>query len=186
MSRVFISHSRQDIELIQNISKLLENIGEEAVIMEYIPTKNVTRPPFEVIRMEVMNSNYMMLFKTDNAIKTDYTKNWIIFEIGLAAATNKKLFVFERIGSPINFPIPYLTDYMLFDPYNVSDMFEIQTIAKNYKKKFIKRKVKKKKTDSGLGLLYLFAPQIIILAIIGALFYVAKGPIEVTCSNCNF
>ncbi len=178
MSRVFISHSRLDRTLTANVAKLLQNIGETAVIMEY-QTEGKDVPPFEEIRKAVIGSDYVMLFKTDNAIQSDHTKSWIVFEVGVASATNKRLIVFERRGPPIHFPIPYLTDYMLFDPETVSDVLKVQEVAKGVRENL----TKKKESGSAVwGLLFLFAPQLFLtLALLGAL----SGPIPITCSRCR-
>jgi hypothetical protein len=53
-----------------------------------------------------------------------------VFEIGLARQSLKRVFVFERQGTPIPYPIPYVTDYMMFDPGSIDDMLAIQTMAK--------------------------------------------------------
>ena len=67
---------------------------------------------------------------------TEHTKNWVIFEDGVAAATGKQLFLFERKGIPLKYPVPYLTDYMIFDEKNIMDLLKIQTISKQFKKYF--------------------------------------------------
>lgn len=190
MARIFISHSKEDRDLTSNIKKLLVNIGETPVLMEYNPKMDSDVPPWEVIKEEVKESEYMMLFKTENAIKTDYTKNWISYEVGLAAAWNKRLFIFERRGPPIHFPIPYLTDYMIFNPQEVSDMLKLQSVAKEFKEtKFedFKEKPKDDKTDDGLAALalILFAPVIIVAMLHGTLKKALRGPIPITCDKCH-
>ena len=46
--------------------------------------------------------------------KSIYTQNWIAFEVGLSCALGKRVWVFEQMHSKIDFPIPYLTDYLLY------------------------------------------------------------------------
>ncbi len=75
-------------------------------------------------------SDAIFLFLTDNVLATDYTRSWVVFEVGLARQAAKRVFVFERQGIPIPYPIPYVTDYMIFDPQSISDLLAIQTIAK--------------------------------------------------------
>lgn len=132
----------------------------------------------------------MMLFKTDNAIRSDYTKNWIIFEVGLAAALNKRLLVFERKGPPIQFPIPYVTDYMIFDPGNVADFLKLQSIAKGVKEAFTQEKGK---AGGSLGWIWVFYPQAVLFlgvsAVIAAIGAGVKGalhgPINIGCPHCH-
>ena len=122
MATIFISHSKRDIELVNSIKIILENIGHVPIIEEYIPKENQAEIPYEEIRKNVMASDYMFLFLTDNVTSTEYTKNWVIWETSLAVHDRKRLFVFERYGSPIKFPIPYFTDYAVFDP-NTNDLY---------------------------------------------------------------
>ncbi len=188
MSRVFISHSRVDAELTKNLATMLRNIGETPVVMEYVPKDGEKVPPYARIKKGVTAADYVMLFKTDNAIRSEYTKNWIIFEVGIAATQNKRLFVFERRGPPIQFPIPYVTDYMIFDPNNVTDFLKVQSIAKEVKEALLQQEGK----TGGLGWLPILSPHIALLAAVvvviaavgvginGAL----HGPINIDCPHC--
>ena len=195
VSRVFISHSRQDTELTLNIVKALENIGSTAVAMEYVQRDSSDVPDWDRIRSEVAAADHPMLFKTDNAIKTDYTENWVMFEVGLAAALKKRLLVFERRGPQITFPIPYVTGYMLFDPQKVADVLQVQAIARVIRKELTATKTRKlekrgkKEEFSGLALLALFVPEILVaLIVLGTLVGLASavvGPVPVTCGRCR-
>ncbi len=130
MSTVFISHSRSDVELVDAISKVLKNVGHTPIIEEFIASEEKNQPPFEEIRNNVEMSDIVFLFLTDNVVSTEYTRNWVMFEVGLTARDKKKLYVFERSGVPIKYPIPYLTDYMIFDKDSTSNILDIQALAK--------------------------------------------------------
>lgn len=110
MATIFISHSKKDEDLVLIMKKILKNIGHTPIIEEFIPVEEREPIPYEEIRSNVEKSEFLFLFLTDNVVATPYTQNWVSYEIGLASAHSKKLFVFERIGTPIEFPIPYLTD----------------------------------------------------------------------------
>lgn len=45
----------------------------------------------------------------------EFTHNWINFEVGVAAGSNKRVWVFEDFNNFIKFPIPYVTDYARFN-----------------------------------------------------------------------
>jgi len=194
VSRVFISHSKRDAELTLNIITALSNVGATAVAMEYLPEMPEGEQEWERIRREVSLADFVMLFKTDNATSTEYTKSWIAFEIGLAAGMSKRLLVFERRGAPIMFPIPYLTDYMLFDPSRVPDVLQVQRIAKDIQEELAgQAKKAKKKSYDGLGWLFLFAPELlatlIVLGLVAAtaagVLAAVTGPIPVSCHRCR-
>ncbi len=182
MAKVFISHSSQDVQLVSNVAAMLKNIGDEPLIMEYAPKGDETAPPYARIREYMRAADHVMLFKTDNAIRTGYTRNWINFEVGLAAELNKRLFVLEGKGPPIEFPIPYLTDYMVLEPDKVADILRLQTVAK---------KVSGEDSEGGadasaFGLLLLFVPPLaILLALVAAIYGAIYGPINIQCDRCN-
>ncbi|EGG41850.1 Hypothetical protein Nlim_1293 [Candidatus Nitrosarchaeum limnium SFB1] len=113
------------------MKKILENIGHVPILEEFINPKNKLPIPYEEIRNKVELSDYVFLFLTDNVVKTEYTKNWVIYEDGVASAKNKKIFVFERQGTSIPYPIPYVTSYALFDLNSTTDMLEIQSLSKS-------------------------------------------------------
>ena len=187
MPRIFISHSRVDAELTKNIAALLLNIGIEPFVMEYSPKSDSDSPPWPMIREEVEKSDSVILMKTENAIKTQYTMSWIIFETGLAAALNKPLFVFEKRGSDIEFPIPYLTDYMLFNDGQVADFLKIQALMKDWnKEKAID--VPEGGILSGFFALALLAMEpklVVVAALLGGMAELVQGPIDMECPKCS-
>lgn len=129
-STIFISHSKRDRELVGRIKTVLENIGHNPLIEEYIPAENKLPVPYQEIRQKIEVADFVFLFLTDNVVMTEYTRNWVMFEVSLALGSNRRLFVFEREGSPVPYPVPYLTDYMIFSS-GIDDMLEIQSIAKS-------------------------------------------------------
>ncbi len=164
------------------MATMLKNIGDEPLIMEYAPKGDETVPDYARIREYMRAADHVMLFKTDNAIRTDYTRNWIIFEVGLAAELNKRLFVLEGKGPPIEFPIPYLTDYMVLEPERVADILRLQTVAKNVSGEDFEGRA----DASAFGLLLLFVPPLaIVLALVAAIYGAIYGPINIQCDRCN-
>ena len=39
-----------------------------------------------------------------------------VLRVGLACAMKKPVWVYEQWRAPVHFPVPYLTDYVLYDP----------------------------------------------------------------------
>ena len=113
------------------MKRTLENMGHTPIIEEFIPTEEQAQIPYEEIRNNVEKSEFLFLFLTDNVVATPFTQNWVSYEIGLASANSKKLFVFERMGTPIKFPIPYLTDYALFNLDKTEDILALQNLTKD-------------------------------------------------------
>lgn len=183
LSDIFISHSQRDAELVKNIKGMLENIGHTPIIEEFIPEENKVPIPYEEIRLNVVRSDFVFLLLTDNIVNTQYTRNWVIYEDGIAAQARKRVFVFERQGEPVPYPIPYVTDYALFDHSRTEDMLKVQALAKSL------GKFRKDLITAGAGALVgsAFGPAgIIIGAILGyAVGPRSKPPPTAKCSYCN-
>ncbi len=81
---------------------------------------------------EIKQSKAAFVLLGPNVELTIYTRNWISFEIGLAAALGKPIWVFEPIQSNIKFPIPYLNHYMQYELEY--DREYITSIVKAYEK----------------------------------------------------
>jgi len=114
----------------------LENIDVKPIIEEFVPEKKKEPVPYREIRKNIASSDAVFLFLTDNIMMTEHTKNWVIFEDGIAAASRKQLFLFERKGIPLKYPVPYVTDYAIFDESDIKDILKIQELSKRLKKFF--------------------------------------------------
>jgi hypothetical protein len=183
MAIIFISHSKRDERLVLNIKKILENVGHTPIIEEFIPQEKQLPIPYEEIRTNVTKCEFLFVFLTDNVIATPYTQNWVIHEITLASSSSKNVYVFERIGNPIPFPIPYLTDYALFDPDNTEDILTLQELTKNL------GKLRRDLLTAGGGALLGSALGPLGMAL-GAVIGYAVGPKpkmqpKVKCNHCN-
>lgn len=136
MTNVFISHSKRDSELVNIIIHALRNIEVNPIVEEFIPDQEKHPIPYEEIRRNIKSCNALFLFLTDKVMMTEHTKNWVIFEDGLALGTEKQVVLFERAGVPLEYPVPYFTDYMLFDKNSMQDILKIQNISKRLRNYF--------------------------------------------------
>jgi len=186
MAVIFISHSRRDKQLVQNIQTLLINLGHTPIIEEFIPESKKEPIPYEEIRKNVQLSNAVFLFLTDEIVRTEHTNNWVIYEVGLASDRHIPVFVFEREGFPIYYPIPYVTDYMIFDPNSIEGILNIQKLAKDF------GKIPPNWITAGLGALLgaPFGPLGIALGGLGGLIFGPKKEppipgIRIKCPYCK-
>lgn len=117
----FLSHSRADKELVNRIyrvcsrARITPNIAE----FEELGTESLTAE--DIVQM-IHRSALFFLFITPNIMNSIYTQNWVNFELGCAygaktrpARLQKDIYVFEPFNQ-LQFPIPYLDYYILFDP----------------------------------------------------------------------
>ena len=131
MVYVFISHSKKDTELVKIINHNFRSVDVVPLFMEFTPE---SEPLYKKIEENVDLSEAVFLFLTPNVISSDYTKNWITFEVGLAKKANKPVFVVEDFISKVHFPVPYLTDYVLYEPAKVEDWIGLQKILQKIKR----------------------------------------------------
>ena len=142
MVYVFISHSKKDVELVRVIKTNFMSAGITPLFMEFTPE---SKPPYAKIEENIKNSDAVFLFLTQNIISSKYTENWISFEVGLAKAANKPLFLTEDINNKVHYPVPYVSSYILYEPTKIEDWRTIQQILLN-----LKRLIENKKFLVGL------------------------------------
>ena len=131
MANIFISHSRKDKEIIAFFDSIFSGSKVKSVKVEFEKIKAEAIPSI-TIRKKIKQSKAAFVLLGPNVELTIYTRNWISFEIGLAAALGKPIWVFEPIQSNIKFPIPYLNHYMQYELEY--DREYITSIVKAYEK----------------------------------------------------
>ncbi len=134
---IFISHSKDDSGLVQLIDHNFRQIDIIPILEEYSPESD---PPYAKIERDIMNSLAVFVFLTQNTKMTDYTQNWVTFEITKATDLQKPTFVIEDINNPIHFPIPKLENYILYDPTKTEDWGLLQNIANRIKEQVESKK----------------------------------------------
>lgn len=119
----FLSHSRKDMELVNRIYKACSRANIKPNIAEFEEVEAGRLTADRIVDM-IHRSRLFLLFLTENVMNSIYTQNWVIFELGCAYGSKtrppselKDIYVFEPF-SQINFPIPYLDYYILFDPHS--------------------------------------------------------------------
>jgi hypothetical protein len=100
------------------------------VCMEF---ENIQSPEWREIRNRVGNSEAVFLLLDANVNRSIYTQNWIAFEIGLACAFNKRVWVLEQDGLSVEFPVPYLTNYMICNLSEKSHFDYVRLILTPYR-----------------------------------------------------
>lgn len=111
--QIFISHSRFDTDILIPFDEIFAGTNVRRIRVEF---ESYELPPWIFIRDSILRSSAVFLLLGPNVNQSPYTQNWISYEVGLACGLNKPVWVFERIDQPINFPIPFLNHYMLYNP----------------------------------------------------------------------
>lgn len=112
--------------------KIFGLAGVQAVSVEF---EDFPPPPWKFIKDQMFSSDALFLLIGPNVIDRGiYTQNWISYEVGLASQLGKEIWVFEQIGVPVRFPVPYLDDYVLYDPRNSEHLAYIRHTIETYKR----------------------------------------------------
>jgi len=114
--QIFVSHSQYDRDIRTSFDTVFARTGVKSVCMEFERISQL--PAWEPIRNQIKTSETVFLLLGPNVRSSIHTQNWVAFEVGLACAYGKDVWVFEQTDSAIEFLIPYLTDYMI---YNLED-----------------------------------------------------------------
>jgi len=127
MAKVFVSHSQHDRDIRAAFDSVFARTNVLSVCMEFEETAN-----WQTIMNEVKSSIAVFLLLGHNIRGSIYTQNWIAFEVGLACASDKDVWVFEQEGTTVDFPIPYLTDYMVYNLNERSHFDYVRSIIERY------------------------------------------------------
>jgi hypothetical protein len=113
---VFFSHSKHDHNLINYFLHIFTDIGLRGIFFEsqqlyedyagWTISNTIGRP--DTITVFVLLGKNL---EKPPTLTSQYTHNWVSFEVGVAAGCGKPIWVFEEFGSFIRFPIPFVTDY---------------------------------------------------------------------------
>lgn len=129
MTQIFISHSRRDEQIRNFFDSIFAGTNVRAVRVEF---ENFEDTPSNFIKDNIFASEALFVLLGPNVNISEFTVNWIGFEVGLAAAWNKEIWVFEQLNTRIPFPIPFLSDYVLYDLGDPSSRTYITGIVDAY------------------------------------------------------
>ena len=131
MVQIIVSHSRYDKDIRMSFSEIFAVAG---VMPKYMEFEKIFPPAWAEIKKHIKSSEAVFLLLGPNIRKSHFTENWVAFEVGLSCAFGKDVWVFEQINSNSDFPIPYLTDYMLYN-LEIQEHFDyIRSVMESYKR----------------------------------------------------
>lgn len=124
VKQIFMSHSQKDALVKQVFDDIFAKTDVKPIWMEYERwSQRKDEPNWRWVSRHISMPETIAVFVllTRNVINVDYpertlaTQNWVSYEIGVASATSKPVFVFKE--EDVDFPVPYLTNYM---PYSIT------------------------------------------------------------------
>lgn len=114
MNSIFVSHSRRDKKLLASFDRVFAQVGVPRVLFEFEEASQ-SKPAWHNILERIRESDAVFLLLGANVVRTRYTQNWVAFEVGISSAFQKPVWVFESSRTVVEFPIPYLNAYFVFD-----------------------------------------------------------------------
>jgi hypothetical protein len=129
MANIFISHSKRDEATVAAFCNVFARTQHGAFLAEF---EAYAVPPWTQIKNWVQQSSALFVLLSPHLQTTPYTQNWVSYEVGLACALNKPVWVYEHWNNPVAFPIPYLTDYVMYNPASQEDLNAIRQLVEVY------------------------------------------------------
>lgn len=130
VSRIFISHSQRDERIKDLFLRAFRGTGVTDVYREYedapptgVKAEDITRD------IEFSSAVFVLLGETVESLP--HTRDWILFECGVAAAKQKSVWVFEPYDSfgKITTAIPRFDHYIRFNENDVWRQYIHQIVA---------------------------------------------------------
>lgn len=110
--QIFVSHSREDTELLEEFDRVFGKVG----LKQYRASFEDQQPPVsEELKNQIVQSNAVFVVLGRQAQAKTHTMIWIGWEAGVAVQNNIPVWIFEDIQSRVKLPIPSFTDYVLWD-----------------------------------------------------------------------
>jgi hypothetical protein len=109
--QIFISHSKNDEDIVPHFVNMFSDTCVKAVLMEYEESSREDKPNWMWIRDEILRSKALFLILTKNIVDKTHTQNWVAFEIGVASTRNPVIPVFLFKEQKVKFPVPYVSHY---------------------------------------------------------------------------
>jgi hypothetical protein len=132
MAKIFVSHSQYDKDIRTKFDTAFARV--ENVAARCMEFERIYPPAWQMIRDEIRGSEAVFLLLGPNIRGSIHTQNWVAFEVGLACAFARDVWVFEQQNANVEFPVPYLTDYVICDLINEDHFNYVREIIQGYGK----------------------------------------------------
>ena len=123
---IFVSHSSKDTETVLLIELSFAN---RRIKPYFAKSRMEGKNPVEKIIEAIGKSIGLFALITPNVVKDTYTRDWVVFEIGVAKAKGIPIFCWidEKVAVTKNFPklLENITDYDHFDCQKIDDCIRV-------------------------------------------------------------
>lgn len=126
---IFLIHSRRDTYPPNFFDKAGGKANVRLWEAEWFEMEG---PPWVNLEKQIRKCKATFVLKGPNIAASLYTSNWVSWEIGVAASIKMDVWVFESLRSPVFMPIPYLTDYVVYDPDDSLHVAFVANLLESY------------------------------------------------------
>ncbi len=141
MPEIFVSHMAKDIEYRRYFEDIC-NLAKTRPIFEELEQIVEEKISWQKIMEDIDRSKAVFVILSQNIQDKErkHTRDWIVWETGVAAAKKKDVWVLEPYSElgKISIVIPYLTQYMLFVDNNECKIY-LKEIIESYSDRSISR-----------------------------------------------
>lgn len=130
MANIFVSHSRQDTDLVDFFGRASDATGVQLIFEEFETDFNEDASS-AIIIADIQSSNALFILLSQNVQNISHTRDWVLWETGIGVG--RDIWVFEhhvQTGS-ISIVIPYLSHYVIIDTDELSFNYVLE-IIKSY------------------------------------------------------
>jgi hypothetical protein len=107
--RIFVSHSRDDVEGRLFVHDLFLKSG---FAPDFYPLENKGPPHAEPIRDRIREATSVFVLLSPPMAERRHTRAWVGYEVGIAAERGLPVVVIEPEGGHVNLPVPGATHYL--------------------------------------------------------------------------
>lgn len=140
-TQIFISHSKDDDELIQAINEIF---GNSSIRQHRASFERHSTPISGDLKKEINESSGLFVVLGRNAQIRQHTMIWIGWEVGIATQLEIPVWIMEDVNSQLENPIPSFTDYVLWDSREEDHRRKLRNIIET---KFIDEQIERPDHD---------------------------------------
>lgn len=114
MTKIFISHSSKDQEIIDFFNKIFVNTKVQALYEEF---EQILKKEINVqkIEFDIKQSNAVFILLSQNTEQLPHTRDWVLWESGVSSNKDIWVFIPANINTEISLIIPKLTHLVIYN-----------------------------------------------------------------------
>jgi len=134
MARIFVSHSKHDVTVVNFFTRAFAT-SKNAVKADFMEFEDLEgKYAGREIAQRITNPETQAVFVLlgPGVRSALHTENWVTFEVGVASGVGKDVWVFEHLVDNIEFPVPYLNHYVMYQTDNIAYLQFIRNMIDAY------------------------------------------------------